>query len=158
MKPIDKRIQMGTVFILLVLAMLYACALFRSPPKPLRVDTLSILFKCDSEINQGMLLPIDVIFITADDNMKEVTKIGPTAWFDSEERQSWAHRQTLSLRSGVEVRLILNKPPETKSIVIFASFFQVEDQHAQQVIIEPDPEGNGAVEEVIWVSSAAIYL
>jgi hypothetical protein len=158
MKPIDKRIQMRTVFILLVLAMLYACALFRSPPEPLRVDTLSILFKCDSEINQGMLLPVDVIFITADDNMKEVTKIGPTAWFDSEERQSWAHRQTLSLRSGVEVRLILNKPPETKSIVIFASFFQVEDQHAQQVIIEPDPEGNGAVEEVIWVSSAAIYL
>lgn len=157
MRRFNASIQIKIFTAFLALIVLHSCGLFRSAPKPPRVNTQVIRFKCDSNINQGMLLPVEVIYVTADNNLKEVTAIGPDAWFDSKERESWAHRQTLSLRSGREVRLWLERPPETKYIVIFASFFQINDQEAQQVIIEPDPEKKKAGEEVIWVGASAIY-
>jgi CDP-glycerol glycerophosphotransferase (TagB/SpsB family) len=105
-----------------------------------------------------MLLPVDVIYVTADDNLKEVTKIGPIDWFDSKERESWPHKQTLNLRSGIEVRLKLNKPPDTKYVVIFAPFFKGEDQEAQQIILPPDPEeSKKEKEEVVWVGANSLY-
>jgi hypothetical protein len=145
---------------MLGLEFLISCGLIlpKSPPPPPLNETKTILFKCDSYINQGMLLPVDVIYVTADDNVKEVTKIGPVGWFDSKERESWPHKQTLSLKNGLEIRLKLNKPPETKYIVIFASFFQAQDQESQQVILPPAPEkGKKTEEEVVWVSAKALY-
>lgn len=115
--------QCGAV--LFVLVLLTSCGIFKSPPKPYippRNETKAILFKCDNYINQGMGLPVDVIYVTAEDNLKEVTKIGPDAWFDSEERKNWPFKQTLMLKGGEEIMLNLSRPPETKFIVIFASF------------------------------------
>jgi hypothetical protein len=111
------------------------------------------MFKCDSYINEKMGLPVDVIYITTDVDLKEVTKIGPNAWFDSQKREQWPFKQTLMLRSGEEILLKLSKPPETKFIVIFASFYQVKDQQVQQVILDP----NSAEQEVVWVSAHALY-
>lgn len=100
-----------------------------------------------------MGLPVDVIYITGNDNLKEVTQIGPDAWFDSKEREDWTFKQTLMLKGGQEIILKLSKPPETQFIVIFASFYEVMDPKVQQVILTP----NAAEEEVIWVSAHALY-
>lgn len=98
-------------------------------------------------------MPVEVIYIMADGNIKEVTKIGPDVWFDSKERESWPYKQTLMLRSGEEILLKLDRPEEIKFIVIFASFYLVKDQNVQQVILGPD----AAEQEVVWVSAKALY-
>ena len=146
------------ILAIFILGFLFSCSLImpKSPQPPLN-NTKTILFKCDSDINQGMLLPVDVIYVTADDNLKEVTKIGPNDWFDSKERESWPHKQTLNLKSGIEIRLKLNKPPETKYVVIFAPFFKAEDQEAQQVILPPDEKSKKEKEEVVWVGANSLY-
>jgi len=144
------------VAVLSALLILSSCRCFLFPPKPYvppRSQTETILFKCDRTINEGMGLPVDVIYITGDDNLKEVTQIGPDAWFDSKEREDWTFKQTLMLKGGQEIILKLSKPPETQFIVIFASFYQVKDPKVQQVILTP----NAAEEEVIWVSAHALY-
>jgi len=154
-----KNYLLRYVFAIFVLGFLSSCSLILpKSPQPPRNNTKTILFKCDSYINHGMLLPVDVIYVTADDNLKEVTKIGPIVWFDSKEREGWPHKQTLNLRSGIEVRLKLNKPPETKYVVIFAPFFKTDDQEAQQVILPPDSEENKkGKEEVVWVGANSLY-
>jgi hypothetical protein len=159
MNSFRKSYLLRYIFPMLVLGFLFSCSLILpKSPQPPRNNTKTILFKCDSYINHGMLLPVDVIYVTADDNLKEVTKIGPNVWFDSKERESWPHKQTLSLRSGIEVRLKLNKPPDTKYVVIFAPFFKGEDQEAQQIILPPDPEENKKEkEEVVWVGANSLY-
>ena len=145
--------------ILLITALTVAvsgCSLFSSKPDvppPPRNETKVILFKCDNFINRGMVLPVEVIFITANDHLKQVTSIGPDAWFESKEREKWPFKQTLSLRSNDEILLELKKPPETTFIVVFATFYQVVDQKAQQVILDP----NAAQKEVVWVSAKALY-
>lgn len=144
------------ITVLSALALLPSCSCFLFPPKPYIPplnETTSILFRCDSYINEGMALPLDVIYITAEGDLKEVTKIGPDAWFDSQERERRPFKQTLMLRSGEEVLLKLAKPPETKFIVIFASFYQVENQQDQQVILAQD----APQQVVIWVGAKALY-
>jgi hypothetical protein len=143
------------VVVLSALLILSSCGLF-FPPKPYvppRNKTETVLFKCDRSINEGMGLPVDVIYITGDDNLKEVIQIGPDAWFDSKKREDWTFKQTLMLKGGEEITLKLSKPPETKFIVIFATFYQVKDQKVQQVIFTPD----AGEQEVIWVSAHALY-
>jgi hypothetical protein len=141
--------------VLPALLLLSSCGLFsRSKPYiPPRNKTDSVVFKCDRYINKGMALPVDVIYVTGDDNLKQVTAIGPDAWFDSKEREDWAFKQTLMLKGGDEIILDLSKPPETRFIVIFASFYQVKDQKVQQVIFTPD----AGKQEVIWVGAQALY-
>ena len=150
--------RLGQIALFLLGMLLAACGLFGSKTDaPPRMETRSILFKCDRDINHGMLLPVEVIYITTDDSLKEVMEIGPDAWFDSKQRESWAHRQTVSLRSGIDARLILNKPPQTKYIVIFASYFRNEDPEAQQIVLSPDAETEAPAEEVVWVGAASLY-
>lgn len=149
----------GRLLFIPALVALVSCGLFSSrPPSAPRNQTKTILFKCDRFINQGLLLPVDVIYVTANDNLKEITQMGPLSWFDSKQRDGWPYKQTLNLKSGVDVRLRLDKPPDTTYIVIFASFFQVNDAAAEQVILPPTAgKDQGAQGQVIWVAARALY-
>lgn len=141
----------GVVGICLVLA---ACGLFSSDiPPPPRNKTQEILFLCDQRINSGMQLPVELIYIRADEDPKQVVDIGPDAWFDSEEREKWPYKETFMLQGGHEYRLRLEKPPETTAVVIFFSFYQVEERDHQQVILETD----AAEKAVIWVGADRVY-
>jgi len=141
------------VLVALVLLSFFSCCLLPEPYKPPQNKTKAILFKCDNSINEGMVLPVDVIYITAESGLKEVIKIGPDAWFDSEERERWPFKQTLMLGGGEEILFRLSKPPETKFIVIFASFFKVKEKKVQQVILHLDSKE----QEVVWVAARALY-
>lgn len=133
---------------------LSSCGLFSSDiSPPPRNGTQEILFLCDKKINSGMQLPVEVIYIRADEDPKQVIDIGPDAWFDSEERDKWPYKETFFLRSGIEKRLRLEKPPETTAVVVFFSFFQVREPDDQQVILETD----ALEQEVIWVGANRVY-
>ena len=132
-----------------------SCGLF-SPdiPPPPRSDTEVIWFKTDRRINDGMLLPAEIIYVTADREVASLIEIGPGAWFDSPERDKWPHKTPLMFRNGQDLRYRLaEKPPETHSVVVFFSFFGVEAPEVQQVILGPD-EGR---EAVIWIGAHAVY-
>ncbi len=134
--------------------LLPACGLF-SPdfPEPPRNGTRTIRFKCDGRINSGMLLPVEIIYLGPDDDVKALTGIGPDAWFDSEKRNKWPHKKTLMFRNGQDRRIRLDKPPETETVVVFASLYGVRTPEAQQVVLGPEADK----EEIIWVGSAALY-
>ncbi len=144
-----------TFISLFVLLSLSACGLFYPEQKPPpHVKTQTILFKCDNLINNDMLLPVEVICLNQDDQLGEVAGVGPNDWFESDIRKKYPFKHTLMLRNGEDRLLKLKKKqPDAKYIVIFASYFQVEEPEPQQIILTTDAE----LKEVIWVSMAALY-
>ncbi|MEE4359339.1 MAG: hypothetical protein V2I97_22905 [Desulfococcaceae bacterium] len=148
-----KKTEIRKIVIFPAAVLLLSCGLFSSDPPPPRNETKSILFKCDKYINSGMLLPAELIYVTADDDLKQITAIGPDAWFDSKEREKWPFKETFMLRSGQDYLLRLTKPPDCKSLVIFTSFFQVKEAEAQQVILTTDAKEK----EVIWIGAESLY-
>ena len=144
-----------TFISLFVLLSLSACGLFYPEQKPPpHVKTQTILFKCDNFINNDMLLPVEVICLNQDDQLGEVAGVGPNDWFESDIRKKYPFKYTLMLRNGEDRLLKLKKKqPNAKYIVIFASYFQVEEPEPQQIILTTDAE----LKEVIWVSIAALY-
>ncbi len=144
-----------TFISLFLLLSLTACGLFFPEQKPPpHVKTKTILFKCDNRINNDMLLPVEVICLTQDDQLGEVVGVGPNDWFESDIRKKHPFKHTLMLRNGEDRLLKLKKmPPDAKYVVIFASYYQVEDPEPQQIILTTDAE----MREVIWVSMAALY-
>ena len=107
-----------------------------------KIQTESIVFQCDKFINQGMLLPVDVIYVTKYRRPREVISVGPNNWFNSLERERWETIQTLSLKGGETQTLKLNKLwlKNTKLLVIFANFKGEKDPHSQQIIIDKSGE------------------
>ncbi len=102
------------------------------------VKTKNITFQCDQHINQGMLLPVDVIYVTRYHMPREITSIGPDKWFNSYERDNWVERQSLSLKGGETKELKLNKLwlKNTKFLLVFADFKDVNGPYSQQLIID----------------------
>jgi hypothetical protein len=151
--PARRRLRRGLALAAALTAA--SCGLF-SPnvPPPPRSDTEVIWFKTDRRINDGMLLPAEIIYVTADREVASLTAIGPDAWFDSPERDKWPHKTPLMFRNGQDLRYRLReKPPETHSVVVFFSFYGVDAPEVQQVILGPD-EGR---EAVIWIGAHAVY-
>ncbi len=144
-----------TFISLFLLLGLSACGLFYPDQEPLpHVKTQTILFKCDNLINNAMLLPVEVICLTQDDQLGEVVGVGPNDWFESDIRKKYPFKHTLMLRNGADRLIKLKKmPPDAKYVVIFASYYQVEEPEPQQIILTTDAE----LKEVIWVSMAALY-
>ncbi|MCK5194499.1 MAG: hypothetical protein KAQ71_11865, partial [Desulfobulbaceae bacterium] len=89
-------------------------------------------------INQGMLLPVDVIYVTRYHMPREITSIGPDKWFNSYERDNWVERQSLSLKGGETRELKLNKLwlKNTKFLLVFTDFKDVNGPYSQQLIID----------------------
>jgi hypothetical protein len=137
------EIALISLFLLVNILMLSSCGsskgvVVREEEGVGKILAKSIIFQCDKQINQGMLLPVDVIYITRYHRPREVIAIGPNNWFNSSERQKWETRQTLSLKGGETRTLELNQLwlRETKLLVIFADFKDVEEPDPQQVLID----------------------
>ncbi len=139
---------------LLMLVSTISCGLFtpKEPPPP-RNKTETILFKCDKYINDGMLMPVELIYIVEGKDPAEVVAIGPDNWFYSEDRKKWPFKQAHMLRSGQDLLVELEKPSHTVAVVIFFNLFGIDGQDAQQVILTTDAAKN----EVIWISRISVY-
>jgi hypothetical protein len=121
-----------------------------------KIKTESIVFQCDKQINQGMLLPVDIIYVTKYRRPREVISIGPNNWFNSLEREKWGTRQTLSLKGGEIKTLKLNSLwlKNTKLLVIFANFKDVKDPNSQEIII--DQSGKQSVTILVMPQNLAV--
>ncbi|MFP4348321.1 MAG: hypothetical protein ACOC3W_02500 [Thermodesulfobacteriota bacterium] len=102
------------------------------------IPTRRITFYCDERINQGQLLPVDVIYIQRYHMPSQVISLGPDQWFDHIERDRWEEKQTLGLTGGEEKTLQLNRRwlANTKFIVIYADFKDVSVPYSQQIILD----------------------
>jgi hypothetical protein len=120
------------------------------------IDTRSIFFECAEEINQGLLLPVDVVYVTRYRMPREITAVGPDRWFDSIERRNWPERQTLSLSGGDAVTLQLKRLwlENTKLIFILANFKDVNDPAPQLLVIDQTARKN---EKIRVMSDALIF-
>ncbi|MDM8542954.1 hypothetical protein QUF90_17915 [Desulfococcaceae bacterium HSG9] len=149
------KIHLPFTFSLFIVLLLSSCGLFYpDQPPPPHVKTKTILFKCDNSINHDMLLPVEVICLTTDGQLGEVAGIGPNNWFDSKERNKYPFKHTLMLRNGEDRLLRLKKmPPDAKYVVLFASYYKVEEQEPQQIVLTTDAE----IKEVVWVSAVSLY-
>ena len=120
---------------LLVSLSLSGCATLKSLDL---VPTKEIEFRADAEINDGNVLPVDVIYVAYFEELREITQYGPDEWFDSPRREQWTARETLSIEGGdvIEVTLDEKLLARAKIIVVYADFTNVTDPSAQQVVID----------------------
>lgn len=114
----------------------FGCATTLQPIEP--IATRYLKFECDTVINGGKNLPIDVIYITYVDELREVTRLGPTEWFQADKRKQWKFKESVVLKGGdqavVELDpLILDR---TVLLVIFADYAGSLDPAARQVIVD----------------------
>ena len=150
------------IYLLLTLILCFcmagACSSKPKPPqeKVGHIDTKTIVFECDKQVNQGLLLPVDVIYVTRYRMLREVTAVGPDRWFDSVERAGWEEKQTISLKGGDIKKLKLKRlwRDHSKVLVVYANFKGINGPHPQQVIIDHTTDS----EEKIRVFPAAIVL
>lgn len=102
------------------------------------VETRTIIFKADSEINYQQLLPIDIIYVTYLHELRDLTSLGPNRWFNSDKRQNWAAKKSVSIVGGQRLVVELNSRLASRSpfIVVFATFKGVSDPAPQQVVLD----------------------
>ena len=122
---------------LLLFALFFTgCGTTLRPIEP--VETRYIEFRCDSVINGGKPLAIDIIYITYVQELREVSSVGPTDWFKTKKRDEWKFKESLMLKGGDEAvvkldPLILER---TKLLVIYANYKNVLSPSAKQVVID----------------------
>ena len=104
--------------------------------QPVRTQTL--YFQADPKINYGQILPVDIIYVSFLHELRDITAIGPKAWFDSDTRQNWPGRQSLGIVGGQNLKVDLNPTLVSRSpfVVIFATFKGVSDPAPQQVVLD----------------------
>jgi hypothetical protein len=137
--PLTVQIVLALMILLSAVVLLSNCSRRSGKDKEIgKVKTKSIAFKCDQHINQGLLLPVDIIYLTTYRMPREITSIGPDKWFNSSERDNWVERQSLSLKGGETKKLKLNKLwlKNTKLLFVIADFKGVNEPYSQQLVID----------------------
>ena len=159
MTPHQRKIRFPIHFfmtLILCVGLIGACSSKPKPPqeKVGNIDTETIVFVCDEQVNQGLLLPVDVIYVTRYRMLREITAVGPDRWFDSVERAGWEEKQTIGLKGGETKKLKLKRlwRDNSKVLVVYANFKGINGPHPQQVIIDHTADS----EEKIRVFPAAL--
>ena len=116
--------------------LILGCGTTLQPIEP--IETRYIEFRCDSIINGGKSLAIDIIYITYVQELREVTRLGPKEWFETENREQWKFKESVMLKGGDQAvvkldPLILER---TVLLVIFANYKSVFDPAYQQVVVD----------------------
>ena len=118
------------------------------------VVTQTLVFKPDKQINDNQLLPVDIIYVTYLHQLRELTAIGPGAWFDSDKRASWLPKESVGVVGGTIKKVELNRLLTSRSpyVVIFANYKDVTNPSDQQVILDYE----AYEEEFIYVHPHAL--
>ena len=109
------------------------------------LKTTTVKFRCDSQFNSGLRLPVDLVFIPEGERVDTITKVAPDEWFDSDQREQWQFKQSLSLvengeRNDVEIKL--TKPARTIGLVIMADFLEIKEAKQQIIILDTGAKEN----------------
>lgn len=117
------------------------------------LETHTVHLRCDSQFNEGMLLPVDIVFVPKGEKLETITQISPDDWFDSKVRESWPHKQSLSvLASDVRksIRIDLKKPVDTIAAVVIADYREIGLEKPQMVVL--DNEASAAEDVFITIN------
>ncbi|MBN2717191.1 MAG: hypothetical protein JXX14_15165 [Deltaproteobacteria bacterium] len=73
------------------------------------------------------------------ESVDAITKVSPDDWFDSDEREQWQFKQSLSLidegeRKDVEIKL--KKPVRTIGLIIMADYREIKVAEQQIVVLD----------------------
>jgi hypothetical protein len=101
--------------------------------------TKSVNFRCDSNFNDGFILPVDIVYISKGEKIDTITGISPDEWFDSPVREEWPHLQSLSFRESdlrATTKIELKKTKQTIAMVIIADYRGLDKQKAQMIIFD----------------------
>ena len=112
------------------------CGTTLKPIEP--IGTRYIEFQCEPRINGGKNLAIDIIYITYVEELREVSRLGPKQWFETEKREQWKFKESVVLKGGDQAvvkldPLILER---TVLLVIYANYKSALDPANQQVVID----------------------
>ena len=133
--------KLGVLCLILVL-LFSGCTVKRTVKKLLQVTTVVISLEPRGCVNDGVLLPVDII--VGDEQLgASVLGIGPDAWFDDPLRDRFAGDQIHRLAiSGENTRKVTVHLAEgTRRIIIFADYDQSDERSEQQVVIIPESIG-----------------
>lgn len=115
---------------------LLACSACSSTPL---LMTKQVKFRCDSKFNDGLLLPVDLVFIPEGEKIDTITGVAPDEWFDSEVRADWPYIQSFSFRESdvrntIEIKL--KKAKKTVAMVIIADYRGLEGAKSQIIVFK----------------------
>ena len=112
------------------------CGTTLRPIEP--VETQKVQFICDPVINSGKNLEIDIIYITYVQELREVMRLGPKQWFETEKRAQWKFKESVTLQGGDNAVVTLDPVvlKRTVLLVVFANYSGVLDPANQQVVID----------------------
>jgi hypothetical protein len=118
------------------------------------VDTNKIVLTAAQEINNGKALPVDVVYITYVQELRQVVRYGPEEWFEGKKRELWNQKESISIQGGKTVVVPLDPRilERTVLLVIIADFENTVDPAKQQVIIDYA----GQQEETILVKESSL--
>ena len=122
-------------------SVIFSCACSGTP----LLKTKTIRFRCDSQFNEGLRLPVDIVFVPEGESVDTITKTSPDDWFDSEQRDQWQFKQSLSLlengqRNDVEIKL--KKPVRTIGLVVMADYREIKNAEQQIVVLDTGAKEN----------------
>lgn len=103
------------------------------------LQTQTVHLRCDSQFNEGMLLPVDIVFVPRGEKLETITQISPDDWFDSKVRESWPHKQSLSVLASDErktIRVDLKKPADTVAVVVIADYREIGLEKPQMIVLD----------------------
>lgn len=124
-------------FLLLIVAawLLGACATIK-PIDP--VKTVSLQFKAEKEINSDKKLPIDIVYITYVQELRELNRYSPEIWFEGNKRSEWKQKESLSISGGEKQTIELNPRilERTVLLVVIADYQNQNDASKQQIVVD----------------------
>lgn len=123
--------------VLLVGIALSGCA---APTTP-RYTEVAVSLKADAPINDGILLPIDIITVN-ELKADAVLAISPELWFGNEmrERLTTEEIQKFAVKDGGTRKIDVRVPSDTGRIIIYADYENTSERAKQQIIIFPGKE------------------
>ncbi len=105
------------------------------------LTTKQVNFRCDSNFNDGMLLPVDIVYIPVGEQIDTIIGVQPDEWFDSDIRAEWPYIQSFSFRE-TEVRntidIKLKKAKQTVAMVVIADFRGLNGEKPQRIVFNAE--------------------
>lgn len=130
------RLSLRYIVFLGLLGALLACSACSSTSL---LMTKQVKFRCDSKFNDGLLLPVDIVFIPEGEKLDTIAGVAPDEWFDSEVRADWPYIQSFSFRES-EVRntieIKLKKAKNSIAMVVVADYRGLEDTKSQMIVFK----------------------
>lgn len=143
-----KQRQLFSIVLIFTIALIAGC---QKAPSIALVDTTTLIIRCDSEFNDDMRLPIELVYVPIEESIGPITEVGADEWFDSDKRDQWAYKQSLSLVPGEKKKFIvpLDRPSQTVAVIIIADYKDIKDAKGQVVVLNSDAK----IQENIFVTA-----